>query len=131
MAKLTEAMKNMIQTQQCFIGTADENGLPNVAPKRSTRVIDDETLAFNEATGRHTFSNLKKNPHVAIAVVNREILDGYRFMGKATVHESGPLYDQAAAMSQKAGMPAPRAVVTVKVEEIYTLKPPMGGTLIE
>lgn len=54
MAKLTEAMKNMIGTQQCFIGTADETGMPNVAPKRSTRVVDDETLAFSEGTGRHT-----------------------------------------------------------------------------
>jgi len=130
MARLTEEMKAMIQAQQCFIGTADENGVPNVAPKQSTRVLDDETLIFTEVIGRRTYENLKKNPRVAVAVVNREILDGYRFVGQATLHESGELYDRAAAATEKAGFPRPKAVVTIKIEEIYTLKPALGGTRI-
>ncbi len=54
MAKLTQEMKDMIGTQQCFIGTVSKTGIPNVAPKRSTRVFDDETLIFNEGTGGAT-----------------------------------------------------------------------------
>lgn len=36
MAKLTQEMKEMIATQQCFIATVNADGTPNVAPKRST-----------------------------------------------------------------------------------------------
>jgi uncharacterized protein len=131
MAKLTEEMKQMIATQQCFVATVAADGMPNVGPKRSTRVLDDQTLLFNEGTARHTYENLKVNPKVAVAVVNREVLDGYRFVGTATLHESGALYEQVAEASRQAGRPAPKAAVTIAVEEIYSLKPgPMAGTRI-
>ncbi|HYF92457.1 MAG TPA: pyridoxamine 5'-phosphate oxidase family protein [Symbiobacteriaceae bacterium] len=131
MAQLTDAMKQMIATQQCFIGTVSTDGLPNVAPKRSTRVLNDETLLFAEGTARQTYTNLVNGSRVAIAVVNRDELDGYRFVGTATVHHSGPVYDQVAAASIQAGRPAPKAAVTVAVEEIFSLKPgPTAGTRI-
>lgn len=123
-------MKNMIAAQQCFIASVDAKGNPNVAPKRSTRVLDDHTLIFTEGTGRHTYENLKANHRVAVAVVNREILDGYRFVGTAEVIEQGPLYDGAAKMSEANNMPKPKAVVKINIEEIYTLKPGVGGTKI-
>ncbi len=131
MAKLTDAMKQMIATQQCFIGTVSPDGMPNVAPKRSTRVLDDETLVFNEGTGRQTYSNLVSGSKVAIAVVNRDEMDGYRFVGTATVHQSGPVYEAAAAMAVQSGRAAPKAAVTVKIDGIYSLKPgPTAGTQI-
>ena len=131
MAKLTEEMKQMIATQQCFVATASSDGTPRLGPKRSTRVFDDETLIFTEGTGRGTYNNRKQNQRVAIAVVNREVLDGYRFAGTATVHESGEIYEKVAAASEAAGMPRPKAAVTVKIEEIHTLKPgPTAGTKI-
>ncbi|MHB1127751.1 MAG: pyridoxamine 5'-phosphate oxidase family protein [Bacillota bacterium] len=131
MAILTEEMKHMVATQQCFVATADSEGNPNVAPKRSTRVLDDSTLMFVEGTAKHTYQNLLQNSRIAIAVVNREVLDGYRFVGTAEIQDSGPIYDAAAAMSAQAGLPKPRAVVKVQVEEIYSLKPgPTAGTKI-
>ncbi|MGE5673503.1 MAG: pyridoxamine 5'-phosphate oxidase family protein [Mycobacterium leprae] len=131
MAQLTDAMKEMIATQQCFVATVREDGLPSVGPKRSTRVLNDETIVFNEGTAKGTYANLKRFPKVAIAVVDREIMDGYRFVGTATVHESGAVYEKAAAASVAAGRPAPRAIVTVAVEEIYSLKPgPTAGARI-
>lgn len=127
MAKLTQEMKDMIATQQCFCGTVSKDGIPNVAPKRSTRVFDDETLIFNEGTGGTTYRNLLDGSKVSIAVVNREVLDGYRFVGSAEVLESGDIYDKAAELSLKHGMPKPKAVVLVKIEEIHSLKPGPGA----
>src|SRR5690242_1783158 len=98
MATLTQEMKDMIASQQCFIGTVNADGTPNVAPKRSTRVLSDDTLIFNEGTGGATYANLKRGSKVAVSVVDRETLDGYRFMGSATLQESGELYEQAAEM---------------------------------
>ncbi len=130
-AKLTQEMKDLIASQQCFVATCDKNNRPNVAPKRSTRVLDDHTLIFNEGTAKQTYKNLLENPAVSIAVVDREKLIGYRFVGTAKVLESGEIYEQAAKVSEQAGMPRPKAAVTVTIEEIYDLKPgPTAGTRI-
>ena len=131
MVKLTQEMKDMIATQQCFVGTVNADGTPNVAPKRSTRVLSDDSLIFTEGTGGATYANVKRGSVVAISTVNREILDGYRFIGNATVQENGELYEQAADMSAKLGMPKPYAVVIIHVEEIHSLKPgPTAGKKI-
>ena len=131
MAKLTQEMKEMIATQQCFIGTVNENGTPNVAPKRSTRVLTDDSLIFTEGTGGATYTNLQRGSKVSVSVVNREALDGYRFAGTATLQSSGELYEQSAAMSVKMGMPKPKAVAIIHIEEIQTLKPgPEAGKTI-
>jgi len=131
MSTLTQEMKDMIATQQCFIGTADENGTPNIAPKRSTRVLSDDSLIFTEVTGGITYANIKRGSKIVVAVVNRDTLDGYRFLGKATLQESGELFNQAAEMSAKMGRPKPFGVVIVKIDEIHSLKPgPMAGKKI-
>jgi len=131
MATLTQEMKDMIASQQCFIGTSDATGLPNVAPKRSTRVLSDDSLIFTEGTGGATYANIKNGSKIAVAVVNREILDGYRFIGDPSLHDSGELYEQAAAMAEKMGMRKPIAVVVIHITEIHSLKPgPMAGKKI-
>lgn len=131
MSKLTEDMKEMIASQQCFHATVSKDGLPNNAPKRSTRVFDDETLIFTEGVGRRTYQNIKDGSKDSVAVVNRDIVDGYRFIGTPKIIESGEIYDKAAEMSAKAGMPKPVAVILVKIDEIHSLKPgPMAGKKI-
>lgn len=128
MAVLTDEMKEMVATQQCFIGTCSKDGLVNVAPKRTTRVFDDSTLMFTEGTGGATWRNIQENPsRVVVAVVNREIPDGYRFIGSATIEKEGPAYDAAAEVSKQMGRPAPIAVVKIHVEEIHSLKPGPGA----
>ena len=124
-------MKDMIATQQCFVGTVNEDGTPNVAPKRSTRVLSDNSLLFTEGTGGATYRNLKRGSKVSVSIVNREILDGYRFAGHAELQESGDLYEQAAAMSAKMGLPKPYAVAIIHIDEIHSLKPgPGAGKII-
>lgn len=131
MATLTLEMKDMIASQQCFVGTVNADGTPNVAPKRSTRVLSDNTLMFTEGTGGATYANLKRGSAVSISVVNREIIDGYRFVGNAELQESGALYEKAAAMSEKMGMPKPKAVAIITITEIQSLKPgPLAGKKI-
>ncbi len=131
MATLTQEMKEMIATQQCFIGTVNADGTPNVAPKRSTRVLTDEALIFTEGTGGTTYANLKRGSKVSVAVVNREILNGFRFIGSADLQEEGELYDMVAAMAEKMGMRRPIAVAVIHIEEIHSLKPgPTAGKKI-
>ena len=132
MVTLTREMKNMIATRQCFIGTVNSDGTPNVAPKRSTRVLSDSTLIFTESTGGATYENIKRGSKVSVSVVNRDIIEGFRFVGSATLHETGELYEQAAATSLKIGMPKPYAVAVINITEIHLLKPgPTAGKKIE
>lgn len=124
-------MKDMVATQQCFIGTVNEDGTPNVAPKRSTRVFSDDSLMFTEGTGGATYANIKRGSKVTISVVNREIIDGYRFKGEGTMHEEGKIYDNVAAISEEMGMPKPKAVCIIKITQIDSLKPgPTAGKKI-
>ena len=131
MSQLTQEMKEMIESQQCFHATVSKDGMPNNAPKRSTRVFNDETLIFNEGTGGRTYQNILDGSKVAVAVVNREIIDGFRFIGTPEVLTSGDIYEKSAAMSLKAGMPKPKAVILITIDEIHSLKPgPMAGKII-
>ena len=131
MAKLSQEMKEMVTTQQCFIATVNADGTPNVAPKRSTRVLSDESLIYTEGTGGATYSNIIRGSKVSVAVVNREKVDGYRFIGEATLQESGELYDAAAESAAKLGRPKPFAVVVINILEIQSLKPgPTAGKKI-
>jgi predicted pyridoxine 5'-phosphate oxidase superfamily flavin-nucleotide-binding protein len=127
MAKLNQEMKDMIAAQQCFIGTVNADGTPNVAPKRSTRVLSDDSLIFTEGTGGATYANIKRGSKVSVAVVNREVVDGYRFVGEASLLDKGELYDNAVAMSAKLGRPKPLAVAVINVTEIHSLKPGPGA----
>ncbi|MDP4223513.1 MAG: pyridoxamine 5'-phosphate oxidase family protein [Bacteroidota bacterium] len=131
MAQLTSEMIDMILTQQCFIATVSKEGIPNNAPKRSTRIFDDETLIFSELTGGITYKNILEGSKVAVAVVNREILDGYRFMGTPKVITGGEIYDKSAELLAKTGLPKPKAVILIHIDEIHSLKPgPMAGKKI-
>jgi predicted pyridoxine 5'-phosphate oxidase superfamily flavin-nucleotide-binding protein len=131
MAKLSQEMKEMVMNQQCFLATVSKEGFPNNAPKRSTRVFDDETLIFSEGTGGTTYRNILDGSKIAVAVVNRDILDGYRFLGTPEVIIDGEIYDKSAELSLKVGMPKPKAVILIHIDEIYSLKPgPMAGKKI-
>ena len=127
MPELTQDMKDMIRSQQCFVGTVSKDGVPNVAPKRSTRVLDRSTLIFNEGTGGATYQNILDGSKVSVAVVNREVLDGYRFLCRAEVQSGGELYQQAKELSLKTLGRAPHAVVLLHIEEIHSLKPGPGA----
>ena len=131
MSQLTNEMKEMVMNEQCFHATVSKDGIPNNAPKRSTRVFNDETLIFTEGIGGRTYQNILDGSKVSTAVVNREIVDGFRFVGTPEVLTSGEIYDKSAEMSQKAGMPKPKAVILLHIEEIHSLKPgPMAGKKI-
>lgn len=128
MTKLTAEMKDLIAAQQCFVATVNPDGTPNLGPKRSTRVLDDEHLAYNEGTGKQTWLNVQSGSHVAIAVVDREKMKGFRFVGIPEVITSGGLYDQAvAAAAKRPGMAPPKAVIKVRITHIFNLGIPGAG----
>jgi len=126
MAKLSEQAKKIISDiVPAFIATAGKNGKPNVSPKGSFRVIDDEHVAFAEMMSPKTLANLKENPQVAALVLDPNTWGGVRLHGRAEILESGPLVDSFKAQFAPLKMTV-HCVVKVAVEEV-TIMPPMKG----
>lgn len=121
MGKLTEEMKDMMGKQLAYVSTVSNEGMPNIGPKRSMRILDDNTLVYNENTGKQTMTNILENGKVAIAYADWAKLDGYRFVGKAEVFTEGKYYDDAVEWA-KGKMGAPKAAVVIHIEKVYTLR---------
>ncbi|MBI4288816.1 MAG: pyridoxamine 5'-phosphate oxidase family protein [Chloroflexi bacterium] len=121
MAKITDEMKQFVKGKVAFVATVSPGGLPDVGPKGSLFVLDDEHLIYYELTGRHHYENLKNNSKIAVSVVDVEKIAGYTFQGSAELITSGPLFDKASQWSQKAGFVPPKAVVKIKVDSVHEM----------
>ena len=130
MAKLDSGSKEMFGKQLSMIATASKQGVPNVGPKGSVLVVDDETMVFSESTDKKTASNLKENPVVALIVYDRDKAEGYQVKGRTEMLTGGELFDQVATRQQQRNKPVPKYVVKIKVEEVYTFKSGVGGKRI-
>jgi predicted pyridoxine 5'-phosphate oxidase superfamily flavin-nucleotide-binding protein len=131
MAKISDEMKALVKGQQAFIATATPDGIPSIAPKGSTRVLDEEHIVFAESAGKRTLDNIKHNPKVAVIVCDSTQMKCLRFSGSAELVTEGPLYDEGKDRMAKMGVPAPHAMVKVKVEEIYDCGAPGFGKRID
>lgn len=122
MKTLTDAMKDMLANQTPIQATVTEGQIPNIGPKRSLRIYDDNTLIFNENTGGQTLVNMQNGSRIAVAVIDREKLDGYRFLGTPEIFSEGAPFDNACAFADENGMKSPKFAVLVHIDEIYSLR---------
>lgn len=81
MNELNDDMKKMLAKQLPVQATSSPSGVPDIGPKRSLRLYDDRTLIYNENTGGQTLQNIREGSKMAVVVIDREALDGYRFVG--------------------------------------------------
>lgn len=129
MNTLNDEMKAMLAKQLPILATVTDNNIPNIGPKRSLRAYDDNTIIYNENTGGQTLTNIKNGSKLAIAIIDREALDGYRFLGTAETFTDGPAYENALEFAKNNGMKEPKCAVLVHIEQIFTLRSgPTAGT---
>ena len=92
MGILTEDMKRVVgENRLGFYATVCPDGTPNLSPKGTTFVYDDDHLAFVGLGSPGTLSNLERNPSVEISIVDLFVRKGYRFKGTATIVTGGPV----------------------------------------
>ncbi|MDR2198405.1 MAG: pyridoxamine 5'-phosphate oxidase family protein [Deltaproteobacteria bacterium] len=123
MAKITKEIQDFIAGKLGWVATADKNGLPNLAPKGTLKVLDDESLVFADLFSLKTRAFLESNPQVAVAVIDKAT--GYQFKGKAELLTSGPIFEQVSG-GVKAAMPDVKGIkyaVKIKVDSVYSLSP--------
>lgn len=90
MAILTEDMKRVVREQRLgFHATVCADGTPNLSPKGTTDVWDDDHLFFADICSPQTVENIRQGSVVEVNVVDPFVRKGYRFKGPAVVHERG------------------------------------------
>ena len=125
-ARLTEDMKRVLNEQRLgFVASVSPDGTPNLSPKGTTTVWDDEHIIFADICSPQTIANIQQQPVVEINVVDPVARKGYRFKGPATVYTEGPLFEQALTFYRRRGTTSPiRHIVLVKVERAMPLISP-------
>ena len=127
MGLLTADMKRVVEEQRLgFVATVCPDGTPNLSPKGTTAVWDDDHLVFANIRSPGTLANLRHNPSVEVNVVDPFLRKGYRFKGVATVVDCGALYDKAIAFYKDRGsrVSAIREVVLVRVHSAHPIDSP-------
>ena len=105
MGLLTADMKRVVEEQRLgFVATVCPDGTPNLSPKGTTAVWDDDHLVFANIRSPGTLSNLRRNANVEVNVVDPFLRKGYRFKGVASILESGSLYDKAIVFYRERGL---------------------------
>jgi uncharacterized protein len=90
MGILTDDMKRVVNEQQLgFCATVCPDGSPNLSPKGSTRVWDDDHLFFADICSPQTVANLRAGSLIEVNVVDPFVRKGYRFKGRAVICEPG------------------------------------------
>ncbi|MBW2445919.1 MAG: pyridoxamine 5'-phosphate oxidase family protein [Deltaproteobacteria bacterium] len=121
MGMIEDAHKSLIEdVGLCFVATASSDGEPNVSPKGSILVFDDDHLAFADIMSPGSRANLEQNERVAVYVCRPEKFQGFQFKGTAELSKEGPVYDRLAAAIEKKGLKLPpiQNAVKIRVREI-------------
>jgi len=92
--RLDDDMRRVVREQRLgFVATVCPDGTPNLSPKGTTTVWDDEHLVFLHVHSPNTVANLAANPSIEVNVVDPILRKGYRFKGTAEVLTSGDVHD--------------------------------------
>lgn len=132
MGILTEDMKRVVREQRLgYVATVCPDGTPNLSPKGTTAVWDDDHLAFADICSPGTIANLARNPALEINVVDPIARKGYRFKGSATMVTEGALFDRVMTYYRREHGLADgiaeriRHIVLVKIERALPLVSPV------
>jgi predicted pyridoxine 5'-phosphate oxidase superfamily flavin-nucleotide-binding protein len=128
---LTADMMRVVEEQRLgFVATVCPDGTPNLSPKGTTAVWDDEHLIFANIRSAGTLANLRRNPAIEINVIDPFARKGYRFKGAAIILEAGADYERAIAFYRNRGsrVEAIREIVLVHVETACAMESPAYDT---
>ena len=126
-ATLTADMRAIIQAAHlCFAATVSPDGKPNLSPKGTIRVWDDQHLFFLDIASPGTRANLQARPWMELNVVEQLSRRGYRFFGPVTLHVGDAVFREATRRvegEERASYPV-AAVVLLALERAAPLISP-------
>lgn len=126
-AILTDDMKRLIDEQRLgFFATVCADGSPNLSPKGTIAVWDDNHLAFGNIRSPGTLENLRLNHAIEVNVVDPFTRKGYRFKAIASVLDSGAPYEDAIEFYRKRGskVGAFKEIVLIEIQRVQYIDSP-------
>ena len=131
MGILTDNMKRALTEQRLiFVATVCPDGTPNLSPKGTVMLWDDDHILFTDLASPGTMGNLEHNPAIEINTLDVFARKGFRFKGIAAIHREGDVY-AAAVDRMRSGSEtlrrladAVRAVALIRVERALPLESP-------
>ena len=125
MGILTADMQRVVREQRLgYVATVCPDGTPNLSPKGTTTVWDDDHLVFANIRSPGTLANLRVNPAVEVNVVDPRLRKGYRFKGVATIVSEGPLFERGVALFRSAIANRITDIVLIAVERALPIDSP-------
>jgi hypothetical protein len=125
---LTDDMKRVIMEQKVgYVATVCADGTPNLSPKATMLVLDDDHLAFADIRSPNTVENLERMPVLEINFLDLFSRKGYRFKGTAQYAANGtPAYDALLPHFERWGnlRSAFRGIVKLTVERALPVTSP-------
>jgi predicted pyridoxine 5'-phosphate oxidase superfamily flavin-nucleotide-binding protein len=130
MGVLSRDAQRVVEEQRLgFVATVNADGTPNLSPKGTTAVLDDDHLVFADICSPGTIRNLRERPAIEVNVVDPIGRMGYRFRGTATVVEGGTRLDKLLGFYRRRGTDLPiRSVVVIRVERCEPVISPAYDT---
>jgi uncharacterized protein len=128
MGVLTDEMQRVVRGQRLgYVATISPDGGPNLSPKGSLTVWDDDHLVFADIESPRTIQNLGANPRTEVNVVDPFTRKGYRFRGNGKVLRAGADYWKAVEnyKAEGADIRRIRAIVLIEVLEAAVLSSPV------
>ncbi len=122
-------MQRVVNEQRlAYVASVCPDGTPNLSPKGTTAVWDDEHLVFAHIHSPQTAANIEAGSSVVeINVVDPLVRKGYRFKGPAAVHREGPVYESGVRFyRERSGLSRDRieAIVLITIEQAAPLTSP-------
>ena len=130
MGIITHEIKEFVkQTKLGFVATVCPDGTPNLSPKGTTTVWDDDHLVFADIHSPGTVTNLLVNPSIEINIVDIFLRKGFRFKGIGKILSEGELFEEIISFYKDAGSKHMiNNIVLVKVERVIPILSPIYDT---
>ena len=129
MVKISKEAQEIFTKQRVIsLGTVDGNGKPNTSYVAFWWFEDDETIVLVDNYMKKARANLESGGWAALSAYDMDIHRAFQLKGKATIETEGARVDRGKKMAEQfekeRGMKMPaKAVVVIKVDEIYYLHP--------
>ena len=126
MGVLTDEMRSLVDRQRLgYVATVTPDGEPNLSPKGTTAVWDEDRLVFADIASPRTIKNLQRNAALEVNVVDPLTRKGFRFKGTGEVVKEGRLFDDVVAFYRARGVRGTiRHVVLMHVTQAVPLISP-------
>ncbi|MGO8790577.1 MAG: pyridoxamine 5'-phosphate oxidase family protein [Terriglobia bacterium] len=121
MVIIPKHVQEFLPGKLAWVATASRDGEPNVTPKGTLKLMDEQHVFFADLFSLKTRKNLLENSKIAVTVVDAATAKGYQLKGSAEILTSGPLFESTSKQLKESpkGLPPLHHVVKITVEAVF------------